>query len=99
MTDEETRIEPGKAAAHLAATIASASEAPGPDEGLDVRLVLRLPLGTLRAVEKLATLANRSRNHMGVQLLLAGLDGVLAALPEDKRDQVLLAAMTVEEDE
>lgn len=95
--DEPQPLDPGAAASHLAATIQQASQGGSEDEPVE-RLVIRLPLNVIRACEALALKANRSRNWMAMQLLLAGLDGVLAALPADERDQVLLHSMIVDEE-
>ena len=95
--DEGVPITPGEAARHLAAQISAASaQAGGSEDEPAEKLVIRVPLNIVRAVEKLGADANRSRNWMFVQLAIAGLDGVLAALPEDKRDAVLVASMGVE---
>jgi hypothetical protein len=91
---ESDYLSPGAAAQALAAQIEAASGG-SEDEPVE-RLVIRIPLNLLRGVEKLAAQAIRSRNHMAVQLLLAGFDGVLAALPAEKRDEILLATMVEE---
>lgn len=90
-------LAPGEAAKALAAQIEAATTPSSEDEPAE-RLVLRVPLKLMRGIEKLALQAGRSRNYMAVQLILAGFDGVLAALPEDKRDDVLLACLVEEEE-
>jgi hypothetical protein len=98
-TEEPTPIPSGTAARYLAQQVVAAHDAGSAEDGETVRLVLRAPVALVRGIEALAAQASRSRNYMAVQLLIAGLDGVLAELPEEKRDAVLLASMTVEEAE
>lgn len=97
---ETAYLTPGAAAQHLAAQIeaASAQQAASAEDEPTEKVVFRIPANLMRGIEKLAADANRSRNYMAVQLMLAGFDGVLAALPADRRDLVLLATMTEEEE-
>jgi len=99
VTDERTPVAPGTAGQVLAEQILSAASTGVPDEPESERLVLRVPSTVLRAIEALASKSSRSRNYLAVQLLIAGLDSVLANFPDGDRDAVLLASITVAEGE
>ena len=64
-----------------------ASEAPPVLKAVSVRL----PQRTFRYLEEMAEHADLSRNAMAVQLVEWGISHALARLPDDMRDQIIVA--------